>query len=63
MFDAVGIFTGTLAVIAALDAWNQTRAHPFLPDAAGVSVGLLIPVSVVVTWAVFARPGRNRDAA
>lgn len=56
VFDAIGFFTGAFAVIAAIDAWNQSRAHPFLPDALGVTVALLIPLAVVLAWAIFARP-------
>jgi hypothetical protein len=63
VFDAIGYFTGALAVIAAIDAWNQSRAHPFLPDALGATVALLIPLAVVVAWAIFTRPGRKRDEA
>lgn len=61
VFDAIGYFTGALAVIAAIDAWNQSRAHPFLPDALGVTVALLIPLAVVLAWAIFTRPGRKRS--
>lgn len=60
-FDAIGYFTGALAVIAAIDAWNQSRAHPFLPDALGVTAAVLIPLGVVVAWALFTRPGRKRN--
>jgi hypothetical protein len=63
VFDATGYFTGGLAVIAAIDAWNQSRAHPFLPDALGVTVALIIPLAVVVPWAIFMRPGRKRTEA
>jgi hypothetical protein len=62
-FDAIGYFTGALAVIAAIDAWNQSRAHPFLPDALGVTVAVIIPLAVVVAWAIVTRPGRERNEA
>jgi uncharacterized membrane-anchored protein len=62
-FDAIGYFTGALAVIAAIDAWNQSRAHPFLPDALRVTVAVIIPFAVVVAWAIVTRPGRKRDSA
>jgi hypothetical protein len=62
-FEAIGYFTGALAVIAAIDAWNQSRAHPFLPDALGVTVAVLIPLAIVVAWAILTRQGRKRNEA
>jgi hypothetical protein len=58
--EAFGLFAGALAVIASIDAWNQSRTHPFLPDAAGVTVGVLVPAAVAVVVEL-ARRGRSRD--
>jgi hypothetical protein len=48
--DAVGIFAGMVAVIAAIDAGNQARQHPFLPDALGVTLSIVIPAAVAAVW-------------
>ena len=48
--DAAGLFAGMLAVIAAVDAWNQTRRHPFLADAAGVTLSIVVPAAVAAAW-------------
>jgi hypothetical protein len=58
--EAFGLFTGALAVISAIDAWNQSRKHPFLPDSAGVTVGVVVPAAVAVVVALF-RHGKSRD--
>jgi hypothetical protein len=57
-FDAFGLFAGALAVIAAIDAWNQSRKHPFLPDAAGVTVSVVVPAAVALV-VEFARRSRG----
>lgn len=48
--EAAGLFAGVLALIAAVDAWNQTRRHPFLPDAAGVTLSIVVPAAVAAVW-------------
>ena len=48
--DAAGLFSGMLAVVAAIDAWNQARKHPFLPDAAGITLSIVVPAAVTAAW-------------
>lgn len=48
--DAAGLFSAMLAVVAAIDAWNQAREHPFLPDSAGVTLSIVVPAAVTAVW-------------
>jgi hypothetical protein len=50
--DAAAVFTGSLAFVAGVDAWNQTRRHPFLPDALGLTLGIVIPAAVALLSAI-----------
>jgi hypothetical protein len=48
--DAAGLFTGMVALVAAIDAGNQARKHPFLPDAAGVTLSIVVPAAAAALW-------------
>jgi hypothetical protein len=55
LFEALGIFFGTLALVAAAVAINQSLEKPFISDVGGLAAGALIAAGAAVLWALLKR--------
>jgi len=55
LFDALGIFFGTLMLLAAAVAINQTLRKPYISDVGGLVAGALIASGAVLLWALLKR--------
>jgi hypothetical protein len=55
LFEALGIFFGTLALVAAAVSINQSLAKPFISDVGGLAAGAFIAAGAAVLWALLKR--------
>jgi len=55
LFDALGIFFGTLMLLAAAVAVNQALRKPYISDVGGLVAGALIASGAVLLWALLKR--------
>ena len=66
LFESLGVFFGTLTLLAAAVAVDQALSKPYISDVGGLSVGAVVATGAVVFWAIVqrlikARSSRNKD--
>jgi hypothetical protein len=55
LYESVGIFFASLALLATAVAVNGTLHNPYISDVNGLTAGTLIAVAAAVVWGVFRR--------